>query len=161
MIINYFIPPHPSLQPFVDDYILSTSQGQKVSLKSTWPASNETSLIFYLSDQPYHYTSEGLASPLQNERGCIVGLLSRCNGTVSFNGVYHTFIVQFKANGFNKLFRMPVAAFVNKLYYLDEVFGKEAKALNEALQNAAEMQLMAFLADRLPASLFKSPAKFY
>ena len=56
---------------------------------------------------------------------------------------------------------MPVAAFVNKLYYLDEVFGKEAKALNEALQNAAEMQLMAFLADRLPASLFKSPAKFY
>ncbi|MEO7486105.1 MAG: helix-turn-helix transcriptional regulator, partial [Ferruginibacter sp.] len=64
------------------------------------------------------------------------------------NGVYHTFIIQFKANGFNKLFRMPVAGFVDKLFYLDEVFGKQAKDLNEALQNLAGIQLMACFADK-------------
>jgi AraC-like DNA-binding protein len=154
LITNFSITPHPSLQQFVDNYILSTSHGKKITLKSTWPASNETSLIFYMSDQPYHYSNEGTASPLQNERGCIVGLLSHCNGVVSFNGVYHTFIIQFKANGFNKLFRMPVAGFVNKLYYLDEVFGRKAKELNEALQNAPDIQAKACLADKFLLHFF-------
>ncbi|HRI22365.1 MAG TPA: AraC family transcriptional regulator [Panacibacter sp.] len=148
MIINYFIPPHPSLQPFVDNYVLCTSEGKKITLKSTWPASNETSLIFYLSDRPYHHTGEHAASPLQNQRGCIVGLLSHCNGTVSFGGIYHTFLIQFKANGFNKLFRMQAAEFVNKIFYLDDVFGKSARELNEALQLAEDIQQMARFADK-------------
>jgi predicted transcriptional regulator with HTH domain len=138
LITNYLIPAHPLLQPFVDNYVLSSSNGEKVTLKGPWPASNETSIIFYMADHPYHYTSEQVASPLQHYRGCIVGIQSRCNGIVSFSGIYHTFIIQFKANGFTKLFHMPVATIVNKLYYLDDVFGKEAGILSEALQYAKD-----------------------
>lgn len=148
MITNYFIPPHPSLQAFADTYILSTSGGEKITLRGAWPASNETSLIFYMADRPSHHTCEGVISPLQNEHGCIVGLLSQYNGLVSFEGIYHTFIIQFKANGFNKLFRLPVAEFVNKLYYLDDVFGKEARNLNEELMYAKDIHQMAFCADK-------------
>ncbi|MHA4846951.1 helix-turn-helix domain-containing protein [Flavitalea antarctica] len=148
MITNFFIPPHPSLSHFIDNYILSTSHGKKITLRSSWPASNETSLVFHLSDQPYHYTSEGELSPLNKERGSIIGLLSHSNGSVSFNGIYHTFVIQFKANGFNKIFRMPVNVFINKQYYLDEVFGKIARDLNESLQNAGTIYLMAELTDR-------------
>lgn len=43
---------------------------------------------------------------------------------------------------------MPGAEFVNKLYYLDEVFGKQAKDLNEALQNVTGIQPMACFADK-------------
>ena len=148
MITNYFIPPHPSLQSFADIYILSTSNGEKITLRGAWPASNETSLVFSMSDRPSHHTSEGVISPLQNKHGCVVGLLSQYNGIVSFKGIYHTFIIKFKANGFNKLFRLPAAEFVNRLYYLDDVFGKEARNLNEALMSATDIQQMALFADK-------------
>ncbi len=147
MITNYFIPPHPLLQPFVDDYVLSTSEGKKITINGSWPASNETSLVFYMADQPSHLTGGGAVSSLLNKHGCIVGLLSHSNGIVSFRGKYHTFIIQFKANGFNKLFRMPVAEFVNQIFYLDDVFGKATGNLNEELQNAKDIQQLAFLAD--------------
>lgn len=126
MITNYFIPPHPLLQPFVDNYVLCTSHDQKVTNKGIWPASNETSLIFYLADTPYHDVGEAL-SPLQNTRGCFVGLQSRSNGVVRFHGVYHTFIIQLKANGYNKLFRMPAKEFVNNLYDSDAVLGNAVR----------------------------------
>jgi len=147
VITNYIIPPHLMLQPFVDNYVLSTSHGERIVLNNTWPASNETSLIFYLADQPFHYVNVKTPSPLQPSRGCIVGLQSSCNGTVHFSGVYHTFIIQFKANGYNKLFNLPPLQFVNKLYYMDEVFGRAANVLNEKLQNAGGMLPMAQFAD--------------
>ena len=148
IIANYFIAPHPLLQSFVDDYILSTSEGEKVTLNGAWPASNETSLIFYMADRPSHHTAEGVISSLQNKHGCVVGLLSQCNGVVSFEGIYHTFIIHFKANGFKKLFRLPMEEFVNKLYYLDDVFGKEARNLNEELMYSQDVQKMSLLADK-------------
>ncbi|MDO6431666.1 AraC family transcriptional regulator [Flavitalea sp. BT771] len=147
VITNYIIPPHLILQPFVDNYVLSTSHGERIVLNSTWPASNETSLVFYMADQPFHYVNIKTPSPLRYDRGCIVGLQTGCNGTVNFNGVYHTFIIQFKANGFNKLFSLPASEFVNKLYYMDEVFGSGAKELNEKLRHAEEVLLMAQFAD--------------
>ena len=148
MITNYFIPPHPELSAFADNYILSTSNGKKITLNGDWPASNETSLIFYMGDKPDHYTNEGAVSSLRNERGCIVGLLSHHNGVVSFCGIYHTFIIQFKANGFSKLFSIPAAEFVNKIFYLDDVFGIEAATLNEELHNAKDIHQMACFADK-------------
>ena len=148
LITNFFISPNPYLQSFADNYILSTSNGEKITISGAWPASNEMSLVFYMSDLPSHHTCEGVISPLKNEHGCVVGLLSQYNGLVSFEGIYHTFIIQFKANGFNKLFRLPVADFVNKLYYLDDVFGKEARNLNEQLMSAPDIQTMAVYADK-------------
>lgn len=89
-----------------------------------------------------------MQSPLQHERGCIIGLQSACNGIICFNGVFHTFIIQFKANGYNKLFRLPAKELVDKRYYMDDVFGNAAKTLNERLQHAACIQGMAGFADR-------------
>lgn len=148
VITNYFILPHPSLQLFVDSYVLCTSNGKVVTLRSNWPASNETSLVFYMSDYPCHTTTEGGSSSLQSNNGCIIGLLSRNNGFVSFSGVYHTFIIQFKANGFYKLFRMPPAEFINNIFCFDDVFGNKAKNLNEAMRNAVNIEQMAGFADK-------------
>jgi AraC-like DNA-binding protein len=147
LIINYFISPHPSLQLYVDSYILCTSGGEKVTLKGSWAASNETSLIFYMADRPSLKTSEDKVSQLQSERGCIIGLQPQCNGVVSFTGVYHTFIIQFKANGFYKLFRMPMTEVTNKIHCLDDLFGVKAKNINEQLRNAGDIQQMAHFAD--------------
>ncbi len=147
VLTNYIILPHPLLQIFVDHYILSTSEGKIITLYNTWPASNETSLVFYMANQPIHSSGAFLHSALQDRCGCIIGLQSGCKVIVSFKGVYYTFLIQFKANGFGKLFRLPAAEFVNKLYHLNEVFGNEAGRLNEALQNADGIQQMADLTD--------------
>jgi hypothetical protein len=58
MITSFFISPHPSLQPFVDNYILSTSNNEHITFNSYWPASNETSPIFYMADQPWRHQIE-------------------------------------------------------------------------------------------------------
>src|SRR5215210_3812792 len=107
MITNFFISPHPSLRTFVDTYILSTWNGEHVSFSGYWPASNETSLIFYMADQLSHLV-EYKNSVLSGKKNCVVGLLTRHNGIGYFNGTYHTFIIQFKANGFHKIFCIPM-----------------------------------------------------
>lgn len=43
---------------------------------------------------------------------------------------------------------MQVAEFVNNIFYLDDVFGKSARDLNESLQQAEDIQQMACFADK-------------
>ena len=147
LMINYFISPHPSLQPFVDNYILCTSENEVISFNGHWPATNETSLVFYMADQPESHINENKNSVLANKNNCIIGLLTRYNGIIHFKGRYHTFLIQFRANGFTKIFNMAMAEFTDKIYSTDDVFGKQTKTLHEQLLNAKNIQSMALLAD--------------
>src|SRR5215204_1359626 len=149
MIINYFIPPHPTLKLFIDSYIFSTSNNKRVTFKSLWPASNEVNLVFHLADQPEHDTNElNKSRSLQNKDSCIIGLLSNFNGIVSFSGIYQRFVIQFKASGFYKIFRRPFSEFTNKIFCLDEVFGRSAIVLRQELINEKDVQKMACYADK-------------
>lgn len=149
MIINYFIPPHPTLELIIDNYIVSTSDNKRVTFKSFWPASNEVSLIFHLADQPEHVTNDiNRSRSLQNKDSCIIGLLPQFNGIISFSGIYHRFVIQFKPNGFYEIFRIPFSEFTNKIFRLDEVFGRSAIALRQQLINEKDVQKMACYADK-------------
>jgi len=154
LLTNYFIPPHPSLSTFVDNYILSTSGNDSITFKGYWPASNETSLIFYMRDSTHHHQNDHSASILPGKKNCVVGLLTRCNGIVNFTGKYHTFIIQFKANGFNKIFRLPMYEFTDKIFVTEDVFGKQAKYLYQQLLNAKDIFQMAQFADAFLLSFF-------
>lgn len=46
MITNYCISPAPALRPYVNQYILSTSEAENVAYTSQWPAAFEVILIF-------------------------------------------------------------------------------------------------------------------
>ena len=135
MITNQFISPHPLLKPFVSNYILSTSHGLNTTFSSHWAASNEISLIFYLGNQPHHkHTNDD--SILSGKKNCIVGLLTKYNGVIEFNGMYHTFIIQFELNGINKLFGIPMPEFTDKIFNAENVFGKKAGELHDQLSNS-------------------------
>ncbi|WP_170234266.1 helix-turn-helix domain-containing protein [Segetibacter aerophilus] len=149
MITNYFIAPHPALKLFIANYILSTSDEKHVKFKSFWPASAETGLIFHLADRPEHITNDSSKlKNLQNKNSCLIGVLSNFNGIFSFSGIYRRFTIQFKANGFYKLFGMPFSEFSNKIFSLDEVFGKSAMLLQEQLVDEKELSQMADYADK-------------
>lgn len=147
MLKNYFISPHSCLTSFVDDYILCTSENKTINFKGSWAASNETSFSFYLADKPQTHINEHKDSILANKINCLIGLLTRHNGQVNFKGRYHTFTIQFKANGLNKIFRIPMHEFTDKIFTVEDVFGKHANELHEQLLNASNIQQMACFTD--------------
>ncbi|NIJ54367.1 helix-turn-helix domain-containing protein [Dyadobacter arcticus] len=147
MITNFFIKPHPAVAVFVDHYILSTSGDEQVTFGGTWPASNETSLVFYLADKPEVYEVSVFGKENMNNANWVVGLLTRSNGLLSFQGVYKTFVVQFKANGFSKIFGLPVSELTNNIFSGEAVFGQTAGVLHDKLLNANDVSQMAEFAD--------------
>ena len=159
LLKNYFIPPHSSLTSFVDDYILCTSENNTINFNGSWAASNETSLSFYMADKLQTHINEHKDSILANKANCLVGLLTRHNGQVNFTGRYHTFTIQFKANGFNNIFRMPMYEFTDKIFMANDVFGKQANQLHEQLLNAANIQQMACFADNFLLSFLNKQKK--
>ena len=147
MINNYCIYPSPVLQPFVNQYILATSEGKRVTYTSQWPAAYEVVMLFYLQDQPLHNTGF-TESALSGKNNYVVGPVTHDNGTVYFDGIYHTFIIEFKPGGFNKLFRIPMTEITNKILCAEDVFGKIVKDFNEVLFNAKNVDEMAGSADQ-------------
>jgi AraC-like DNA-binding protein len=158
MITNQFISPHSLLRPFVSNYILATSNGLNTTFSSYWAASNEVCFIFYLANQPNH-KNDHVDSILSGKRNCFVGLLTRYNGVVDFNGKYHTFIIQFELNGVNKIFGLSMVQFTDKIYSVEDVFGKKMSELHDQLLNAANIQQMASYADTFLLSFFNERTK--
>jgi AraC-like DNA-binding protein len=148
MMTDYYIPPHPLLQPFVDTYILSTSHEEKVAFTGQWPASHETSIVFSLADKPVHLHNEKESS-FWNTNHSIIGLQTEPNGTVQFSGQYHTFIIQLKAHGFRTLFRLPAQELKDKIFSTTDIAGPKADKLYDQLGNANSVEQMAVFADGL------------
>lgn len=101
----------------------------------------------FLADKPQH-TIESRGAVRSDKDHCVVGLQTKHNGTVQFRGRYHTFIIQFKINGFNKIFRIAANEFKDKIVSLAAVFGRKADDLYNELLNAEDIQQMALFADR-------------
>jgi AraC-like DNA-binding protein len=146
MITDFYLPPHPSLAPFVDTYILSTSQGFEEAFANQWPASHETSLVFYLADQPCHAAASTEAD-LSGKPQCLIGPQTKSPGAVQFRGNYHTFIISFKANGFAKLFRQPAQELTGKIIPLTAILGTKAEQVFDRFLHASSVEQMALHAD--------------
>jgi len=56
-------------------------------------------------------------------------------------------MIQFKANGFHKIFGIPCNEITNKIYCSDDVFGSIVNSLHEQLLDATSFQQMAVFAD--------------
>lgn len=155
MITDFYLIPHVLLQPFVDTYILSTSRGKHETFGNQWPASHETSLVFYLADKPTHRAVSKEARLSQKDY-CLVGLQTKPLGFVCFTGNYHTFIIQFKANGFTKLFGLPAKELTDKIVAIRDVFGPKVADLYDQLLTATEIHRMALFADNFLLSFLKT-----
>ena len=56
-------------------------------------------------------------------------------------------MIEFKANGFHKIFGIPSHEITNKIFCSDDVFGNAVNELHEQLLHAKSFQQMAFFAD--------------
>lgn len=159
MLINYYIKPHPSLSAFVDNYILSSSGKDKYSFESCWPASNKTNIAFYLGDKPQHKTVTENSPTFCGKRNCIVGASTGPGGIISFNGRFHAFLMDFKANGINRIFGLPMYELSDEIFSLEEVLGNQAAILEEQLAYATNVWQMACIADKFLLSFLSRRVK--
>lgn len=159
MLTNYYIKPHPALSAFVDNYILSSSGKDKYSFESCWPASNKTSIAFYLGDKPQHKTVTQSSPTFCGKKNCIVGVSTGPGGAISFNGRFHTFLVNFKANGISRIFGLPMCEFSDEIFTFEEVLGNQAVILEEQLSYAISIQQMACIADKFLLSFLSRRVK--
>jgi AraC-like DNA-binding protein len=146
-MINYFTKPHPCLADFIDTYILSASDRSELSFTGTWPASNETSLVFYLADKPEQLGARNGSEEKWHMGNCVVGVLTRNNGAVSFSGRYKTFVIHFKPNGFSRIFGIPAPGLTDQVLPSEDVFGPPVSALYEKLLNTEGILEMASFSD--------------
>lgn len=146
MITNYATPPHDSLSFFIAGYFLSTSAESSISFNRPVIATNETSLVFFLSDKPTYGWPPSVAS-LTDSPICLIGLQTRCNGMLQFTGVYRAFIIHFRASGYHKIFGLSAADTIDRFFPGAALLGTGVWQLYEKLRQARNLREMAVSAD--------------
>lgn len=112
-------------------------------------ANHETSLCFFLTDTPIHIKNSNTKNETENtDKVSLFGLLTHCKGTMRFEGNCNEFIIEFKPNGFNKMFGIPASEICNNIFPANEVIGKCVKQFYEQLLHASGVQEMVSLANK-------------
>jgi AraC-like DNA-binding protein len=149
MLTTFLIPPHPDLNDFIFNYSLCKSESSIKSLALPWIAHHDTSLCFYLADVPTQI-SDANAKPVSVNinRITLFGLLTQSRGEMVFEGNYHTFIIEFKPNGFNRLFGIPASDICDGVFSANEVIGNVIEKFYERLVNAVSIRQMVSTTDK-------------
>ena len=148
MLATTIIPPHPALNEFIFNYSLCISESPVKSLTLPWVAHHDTSLCFYLADKP----KQKLNTIANNTYGytdkiTLYGLLTECRGAMTFEGNYKTFLIEFKPNGFSRLFDISANEVCDGVFSADEVIGNAVNRLYTQLINASNIREMIGFAD--------------
>lgn len=149
MVDTLTINPHPILSDCVNNYSLGKFEYIDACLAFPWFAHHDTSLAFFFADRPIQVLN---ANPLNEGTStseiCLFGALTHYNGTLTFEGKFNTFLIEFKPNGFNKVFRVPAIEICNNALPANDVIGNSVKYLYEQLLHVSDLQEMAHLADK-------------
>jgi AraC-like DNA-binding protein len=112
-------------------------------------ATYESCLYFSLGDLPKHLSSSITKNEITNTSNVsLFGLLTHSNGSMKLEGRCTGFIIEFKPNGFNRLFGIAANEICNHSFPANEILGKNVEYFHEQLLDAAGIRDMAFLADK-------------
>ena len=129
------ISPCALLAPYIRSYQLLELDTDHLDLFRPWYAIPEIYLIFFLADKPMVLKNDVADYHLGRSGDILVQCLTtHFNGLMKFNGNYSTFIIQFMPNGFNRLFRLPLKEFTDKLVDVGGIFGSQISKLREQLK---------------------------
>lgn len=147
MVKTIEIPPSPLLFPFVRCYMVKEYNTFGLSVKRPWFASHEFFLAFFLKDKPVELIVHDTGEIITGSCVSPMGISTGNNGIMTYNGDYRLFSINFQPNGFNKLFGIPQHLFTDNIFSGDEVFDGTMTQFFEQLQEAADIEKMAYIAD--------------
>lgn len=156
MVITTEILPCPAIQSYVRCYTLREFDTAGVDFFKPLPANHEVTLSFILAGS-LSTTKTSFGDIISGSQQHIVGLQTASKGTAVFNGSVRFFTIQFKPNGFYKLFNLPVSLLTDKIYKLSDVLRKDMSGYIENLFEATDTAALKSLTDTLLLSyLLKS-----
>jgi AraC-like DNA-binding protein len=127
-----------------------------------WVAHHDTSLCFYLGDKPIQRPNSH-ANNLDgySNKITLYGLLTQCIGEMTFEGSYNTFLIEFKPNGFTRLFDIPATEICDNAFSADSVIGSVVDKFYSQLINAANIQEKIGFADEFLFGFLKKRRGVY
>jgi AraC-like DNA-binding protein len=147
MLTSSVILPHPALSAYISNYAVCEA-GTNVSMRYPWFANYETTLIFYFADTPFLIKQVGAnRHETKMDKVSLCGLFTQFNGNITFDGIYNTFLVEFKPNGFNKLFKLPAQEICNNVFAGSDILGKRVEYLYQQLLHTTSAMEKVFLTD--------------
>ncbi len=116
------------------------------------PPSHEFTIAFTLSGSLF-LTGRNGSNIILGSRKHIIGLQTAFSGCAIFNGKVKLFTIQFRPNGFYKLFNIPADLLTNNIYEAADIINKDITVCNERLNEAKDVRIMKSIADELLLSL--------
>ncbi|MEO6948793.1 MAG: AraC family transcriptional regulator [Ginsengibacter sp.] len=147
MITTLQIAPSPALAPFVHSYTYREFDTQGIDLVKPWHASHETNIIFFFEDLPSTLTDSS-GQILKRGKNCdVMGMATKYNGNMTFNGKYSFMQIIFQPHGFHTIFNISPLAIADKIVWSGDIFNSDLHNLHERLFNAISKDAMASLAN--------------
>ncbi len=148
MITTFEIAPSPILAPFVRCYSFREFDTGGLDIIRPWQASPEINIDFFFKAKPYQSINPQTGQCLKGgEYGDAIGLGTYYNGELTFNGCYSFFEINFKPNGFNKIFRVCGREITNRIINTEAILDSSVKRFFDQLSNASGLIEMASIAD--------------
>ncbi|MEJ7679873.1 MAG: DUF6597 domain-containing transcriptional factor [Segetibacter sp.] len=149
MITNSSILPNPCLNDFITRYTLCKSESDNISMTFPMYANHESCLYFSLGSLPKKVNiSVTKNEVISTSEVSLFGLLTHHNGSMKLEGRCNGFIVEFKPNGFNRLFGIAANEICNNNFPANEILGNCVEDIYEQLLHAVNLRDMALLADK-------------
>lgn len=137
MIITSEIAPLPALAPFIHCYAYREFETGGKNIIKPWHASHQSNIIFFLKAVPVKLTDSVTGKISKTGKRCdFVGMSTKCNGEMMFNGSYAFFQIIFRPNGFHKIFNKLPNEITDKIVWSEDVFNADIKLLHEQFYEA-------------------------
>jgi AraC-like DNA-binding protein len=148
MITTTEIAPTAALAPFIRSYTYREFDTHGINIIKPWHASQNTNIIFFFKDLPTSLTDTITGKVLKRGKNCdIVGMSTKYNGDMTFNGKYSFLQIIFQPHGFYTLFDFAPIEISDQIVWSGDIFNSEITLLHEQLYEAKNVQNMAKLAN--------------
>jgi len=160
MLTAFSVLPHSVLRDVVDSYTLCKAQSD---VDMTFPlyATNETCLSFFIGNTSVEIEGPDGHTIEKTGKLFLFGLSTRYKGIMRSTGNFHTFTIEFKPNGFYKIFGIPAFEICNNTFTADEVVGNDVGSFYEQLVNASSVQEIGLFTDAFLLGFFNRQRRSY
>ncbi len=149
MITTSEFAPSPALAPFIHAYAYREFDTKGSDVIKPWHASHEANISFFFKDLPIKLTDKSTGEILKRGKHCdIVGMSTRFNGDMTFNGKYAFLQILFQPHGFYTLFNTSPPEIADKIVWSGDIFNSEINLIHEQLAEAESPAKMAELANK-------------
>jgi AraC-like DNA-binding protein len=142
MITTTELKPSIAFEPYIRCYGLREFDTDGAELIKPIHAMHEFYMSFFLKGSTFLSFKEIKTITFSENTSWVLGLQTKSNGNLVFNGSYSVFTIQFKPNGFYKLFGLPMNSFTDQKHNSEDIFGTSIHLLKEQLNESKNLLQM-------------------